>query len=113
VSFGVESEEQLWELKDRLTAAGFPVSGVIDHGFIRSIYSWDPNGLPIEFSADVPGVDIRRTPQMRDESPTSVSEEGPDPIEGRWPRVEKPTPPDKRRVFPGAGSELFHGTRSE
>ncbi len=33
VSFGLESEEELWELKDRLEAAGFHVSDVIDHGF--------------------------------------------------------------------------------
>jgi hypothetical protein len=36
VSFGVETEETLWELKDRLNAAGFWVSKVIDHGFIST-----------------------------------------------------------------------------
>ncbi len=37
VSFGVESEEDLWTLKDRIEAAGFQVSDVFDHGFIHSI----------------------------------------------------------------------------
>ena len=31
VSFGVESEDDLWELKDKLEAAGFHVSDTIDH----------------------------------------------------------------------------------
>lgn len=53
VSFGVETEDELWELKDRLDAAGFYVSEGVDHGFIHSIYSFDPNGIPVEFSASV------------------------------------------------------------
>ncbi|MGD8563642.1 MAG: VOC family protein, partial [Desulfarculaceae bacterium] len=50
VSIGVETEDDLWEVKDKLAAAGFEVSDVIDHGFIYSIYAFDPNGIPIEFS---------------------------------------------------------------
>ncbi len=76
VSFGVEAEEDLWELKDRLEAAGFNVSDVIDHGFIHSIYAHDPNGIPIEFSHNVAGTDIRQEPQMRDRVPSSVTLEG-------------------------------------
>jgi len=53
VSFEVESEEDLWTLKDKLEAADFWVSEVINHGFIHSIYSFDPNNIPIEFSAPV------------------------------------------------------------
>ena len=60
VSFGVSAEDELWELKDRLEAAGFPASDVIDHGFIHSIYAFDPNGIPIEFSHNVEGLDIRK-----------------------------------------------------
>jgi hypothetical protein len=37
VSFGVDTKEALWELKDKLEAGGFDVSDVIDHGFIQSI----------------------------------------------------------------------------
>src|SRR3989338_9408950 len=66
VSFGVETEDDLWKLKDRLEAAGFPVSDVIDHGFIHSIYSFDPNGIPIEFSANVPDKNIRKNPTIVD-----------------------------------------------
>jgi catechol 2,3-dioxygenase-like lactoylglutathione lyase family enzyme len=110
ISFGLAGEEELWALQSRLSAADFPVSGVIDHGFIKSIYTWDPNGAPIEFSVGTPGVDVRRDPQMRDKSPTQAAEEGPEPIPGRWP-PSKPTPANQRRVYPGAGSELFHGVK--
>ena len=109
VSFGVESEDDLWELKDKLEAAGFRPSDVIDHGFIHSIYSFDPNGIPIEFSHDVQEVDVRAQPQMRDSSPTAEAMKGDDPQKGVWPEVKKKTPASERTVYPGAGSELFHG----
>src|SRR4030042_2110889 len=76
VSFGVDTEDDLWELKDRLEAAGFAVSDMIDHGFINSIYAHDPNGIPIEFSHNVESVDIRANPQMRDTAPSEVTLEG-------------------------------------
>jgi len=111
VSFGVEAEEDLWGLKDKLEAAGFPVSEVIDHGFIHSIYAHDPNGIPIEFSHDVEGIDVRKEPQMRDEATSQITREGPEPQVDVWPEVERPTPPSERIVYPGAGSELFHGKK--
>jgi len=112
VSFGVETEDELWELKDRLEAAGFHVSDVVDHGFIRSIYAHDPNGIPIEFSYSVAGIDIRKEPQMRDQAPSKVTIEGAEPRKDAWPEVKRPTPTSKRVVYPGAGSELFHGKKS-
>jgi catechol 2,3-dioxygenase-like lactoylglutathione lyase family enzyme len=113
VSFGVESQHDLWELKDRLEAAGFHVSEVVDHGFIHSIYTFDPNGIPIEFSWSVEGIDIRRDPQMKDASPSHVTGEGPQPQRHIWPAVTRPTPLKDRRIYPGAGSELFHGVEEE
>lgn len=112
VSFGVETEDDLWELKGRLEAAGFHVSDVVDHGFIHSIYAFDPNGIPIEFSHNVAGVNIRKTPQMRDQAPTEITREGPEPRMEIWPEVTTPTPSSERVVYPGAGSELFHGKRT-
>ncbi len=112
VSFGVVSEDDLWQIKDRLAVAGFPVSDVIDHGFIRSIYAHDPNGIPIEFSCNVETVNIRMNPQMKDESPSVVTREGAEPVPGNWPEVQRPTPKSERVVYPGAGSELFHGKKN-
>jgi catechol 2,3-dioxygenase-like lactoylglutathione lyase family enzyme len=109
VSFGVETEEELWMLKDKLEAGGFEVSDVIDHGFIHSIYSFDPNGIPIEFSVEVSGRDIRKQPVIVDRAPSEVTMEGSEPLPDKWPYVETPTPPVMRKVYRGAGSELFHG----
>lgn len=111
VSFGVEREEDLWELKDKLEAAGFPVSDMIDHGFIHSIYAHDPNGIPIEFSHNVEGIDIRKEPQMRDQAVSRITQEGAEPRLEAWPKVTNRTPPSERVVYPGAGSELFHGKK--
>jgi catechol 2,3-dioxygenase-like lactoylglutathione lyase family enzyme len=108
VSLGIESEDRLWEIKDRLSAAGVWVSEVIDHGFIHSIYAFDPNGIPIEFSWNVPDVDIRVNPKMADTSPTETAQEGADPRPGRWPAVMTPTLREERRTYPGQGRELFY-----
>lgn len=111
VSFGVETEDDLWSLKDGLEAAGFHVSDVVDHGFIHSIYAHDPNGIPIEFSHNVEGVDIRENPQMRDTAPSQLTLEGAEPQIKAWPKVTTPTSEAERIVYLGAGSELFHGKK--
>jgi catechol 2,3-dioxygenase-like lactoylglutathione lyase family enzyme len=106
VSFEVESEEDLWRLKDRLEAAEIWVSEVINHGFIHSIYSFDPNNIPIEFSAPVPGVDMKKRPKNKDKSPTDVAQEGPEPQSGQWPQETRTTPKEERIVYPGEGMIL-------
>lgn len=112
VSFGVEREEDLWEIKDRMQAGGFDVSDMIDHGFIHSIYAFDPNGIPIEFSHNVKDIDVRKKPQMRDHTPVRRALEGAEPVPGAWPAVTTPTPVARRIIYPGAGSELFHGKKT-
>ncbi len=112
VSIGVETEDDLWELKDKLVAAEVWVSEVIDHGFIHSIYAHDPNGIPIEFSHNVKGIDVRKTPQMADKAPSAITQEGPEPQPGHWPAVASPTPKGERSIYPGAGSEYFHGKKA-
>ena len=113
VSFGVETEDDLWELKDKLAAADFWVSEVIDHGFIHSIYAYDPNGIAIEFSHAVEGIDVRKNPVMSDRAPVEAAREGAEPRFEKWPAVERPTPKKEWKVYPGAGSELFHGKKKE
>lgn len=53
----VESEERLLEVRDRLEKAGVDVIGVTDHGFVRSIYFFDPNGLRLEMTCRTRGED--------------------------------------------------------
>jgi len=103
VSLEVESEEDLWKLKDKFEAADIWVSEIIDHGFIHSIYAFDPNNIAIEFSAPVPGADIRKDPKMRDKGPSDVTREGPEPQPGHWPEVTEPTPQEDRGIYPGEG----------
>jgi len=106
LSLGVESEDDLWDLRDRLDAAGFWVSEVVDHGFIHSLYSFDPNNIPVEFSAPVPGVDLGKNPVMTDTRPTLYAREGAEPVPDVWPAPVRPTPASERRVYPGEGLRL-------
>ncbi|HEX6422043.1 MAG TPA: VOC family protein [Acidimicrobiales bacterium] len=50
------SGELQQEIHDRLMAAGWKPDGtyVLEHGYCRSLYTEDPNGLLLEFTADVP-----------------------------------------------------------
>ena len=66
LSFNLPDEEALIDLRDRLKHAGCEVTDVVDHGFIRSVYFTDPNGIALEASCwtlDATG----RTPDYGDE----------------------------------------------
>ena len=49
----VDSLENVRQAKQRLEAAGIEVVGVTDHGFINSIYFFDPNGIRLELTAQM------------------------------------------------------------
>lgn len=105
VSFGVADRHALWDLKARLETAGFWASEVIDHGFVLSLYAFDPNGIPIEFSYAVPEMDVRRAPRLVDPNPSAVTLEGPNPQPHVWPPPQ-PIPEEDRQVYPGEGENL-------
>jgi len=50
ISFNVPDEDALDALRHRLDTAGSEVTEVVDHGFVRSIYFTDPNGIALEAS---------------------------------------------------------------
>ncbi|MFZ2631212.1 MAG: VOC family protein [Desulfosalsimonadaceae bacterium] len=106
VSLGVADADMLWALKDRIDAAGFWISEVMDHGFIHSVYSFDPNNIPVEFSVQVEALDLRKTPRMKDPHPSRFALEGPEPVPGCWPEVVFPTPASEKEIFPGEGLVL-------
>ena len=106
VSFGVADRNDLWEIKAKLEAAGFWASEVIDHGFILSLYSFDPNNIAIEFSWVQPGVDLRERPRLVDKDPPPVRLEGPRPQPGKWP-VPEPVKREDMKIYPGEGRELL------
>lgn len=111
VSFGVASEDDLWEIKDKLEAADVWCSEVVDHGFIHSIYSFDPNGIAIEFSSTVEGVDLRKTPVMADTDPSEEALKGPDPQPGVWPTVTNPTPEEDKVCYEGEGEKIIEALK--
>ncbi|WP_236795522.1 VOC family protein [Amycolatopsis sp. GM8] len=46
----VDDLDQLVVLQDRLRKAGVETTELVDHGFIKSIYFFDPNGLRLELT---------------------------------------------------------------
>ncbi len=46
----VDTEDELVEWKDHLEKNGIGVIGPADHGFIKSIYFFDPNNLRLEIT---------------------------------------------------------------
>lgn len=53
----VSSVDAVQTMKRRLNEAGVKTTDIVDHGFINSIYFFDPNGLRLEVTArvDTPG----------------------------------------------------------
>ena len=107
VAIGVENDETLWAIADKLIAAGFACSNMVDHGLIHSIYTFDPNGIPLEFCAYVPGVDIMEYPILADTERGPAAMEGHEPNTSFWPPVTEPFTEDEQVIVPGEGSETF------
>ncbi len=110
VAIGVVDSDALWAVRDRLEAAGIWVSEPVDHGFIHSIYTFDPNGIALEFSHPVSGVELREHPRMADTHPSEEALRGPDPLCSAWPDAMHVagTPRAERAVYPGEGNDFLH-----
>lgn len=52
-----DSVESVLAMRTRLQSFGVEVVGPVDHGFVRSVYFFDPNGLRLEIAArtEAPG----------------------------------------------------------
>jgi catechol 2,3-dioxygenase-like lactoylglutathione lyase family enzyme len=61
VSFNVADEHALELLRKRLDHFGCEVTTIVDHGFIRSVYFTDPNGIALEASCWVEDATGRDT----------------------------------------------------
>jgi len=75
LSFNLPDERALHSLQSRLKAADCEVTDVVDHGFIRSIYFTDPNGIALEASCWV----VDATGRPADYSDESLFSD-PDPV---------------------------------
>ena len=58
IALHVDSETQD-SMAERIRAAGYvePDTFVLEHGYCRSLYITDPNGMILEFTVDTPGAD--------------------------------------------------------
>lgn len=100
------SHEDLIGLQNQLVCADFPVSDVIDHGFLYSIYTFDPNGIPLEFSWMVPDVDLEAKPVFAnlDQKEFQPPLQSPGPYQ--WPECPE-DPEDIRIILPGKEKKFF------
>jgi len=104
VSFTVESKEALFALKDKIDAAGFEVSGAVDHCTMWLIYFFDPNNIPLEVSWDC--MEILKAPDIEDDDPMPVAAEGAGPKPSHWPEVVSPTPASGMFAHAGNGKAM-------
>lgn len=106
VAFGISSEDEFWELKKTIAQAGFWVSEVVDHGFIYSFYSFDPNNIPLEFSWNVPGRDVRQHTLFKDKAPCPAALEGSEKQPLQFYSGSQ-FDEEERIIYPGDGSEYY------
>lgn len=52
IALRMDTVEQVTAAKKRLNDAGIEVVGVTDHGFVQSIYFFDPNGIRLELTTE-------------------------------------------------------------
>ncbi len=58
IALEVADEAALVRARHTLEANGFPVVGPLNHGFVKSIYFFDPNGIRMEFTIRTPGEHV-------------------------------------------------------
>ena len=57
VALEVDGEDELLAMKQRISEKGKTCFGPIEHGFIRSVYMYDPNGIQVEITSRTPKHD--------------------------------------------------------
>jgi catechol-2,3-dioxygenase len=50
IAMTVATEEEMLSFKKRWEEYGYPVDGPLDHHFVKSIYTYDPNGIQVEIT---------------------------------------------------------------
>ncbi|MEN9726799.1 MAG: hypothetical protein RL434_1165 [Pseudomonadota bacterium] len=59
LAFNVDTDEQLYAMRDRIRAKGVRVLGPLDHGFCKSIYFGGPENLVLEVSTSQAAIDAQ------------------------------------------------------
>lgn len=99
--------EDLEVLQNQFISAGFAVSDIIDHGFLNSIYTFDPNGIPLEFTCPVSSVDLDKTPLFIDDEPAETLKTGLLPVDDKWPDPEMDDEDDIKVIIEGREKRYF------
>lgn len=57
--FAIEakSDAEMIAMRDRIRAHGIGCAGPLEHGFVRSVYMYDPNGIQVEITVRTPDHD--------------------------------------------------------
>ena len=50
IAFEVDDEESMLAWQKRINAKGKSCLGPVDHGFVKSVYMYDPNGIQVEIT---------------------------------------------------------------
>jgi catechol 2,3-dioxygenase-like lactoylglutathione lyase family enzyme len=101
----LDSKTDLFDLQDCLVEAGRPVTDVIDHGYIYSVYTYDPNGVPLEFNTALPGFDLYENPVLTDRSASELVKRGALPTSEN--REDTEGWSQDRPVIQGQDAEIF------
>lgn len=58
IAFEVDSPDVLQTYQKRIEDSGTQVIGIVDHGFLQSIYFFDPNGLRLELTVRMATTEV-------------------------------------------------------
>ena len=63
IAFEVDTEEELLAWQKQINERGVMCLGPVDHGFLKSVYMYDPNGMQVEITVKTPDYDRYATEQ--------------------------------------------------
>ena len=65
LAFELATRADLFKLQDELVESDIPVTDIIDHGFIYSLYTFDPNRIALEFNCRTRDIDLISNPMIQ------------------------------------------------
>lgn len=57
IAFEAASYEDMIAWQERINSKGKTCLGPVDHGFVKSVYMYDPNGIQVEITSKAPGYE--------------------------------------------------------
>lgn len=107
LAFEVGKLQNLIDLQNTLVEYDIPISDIIDHGFIFSVYLFDPNGIPLEFNTRNSSVQLNQCEIFKDKKAPSIALEGANPNPDHWPPKKEDWSDIESPIIQGEGYDLF------